>query len=137
MPLSKTAEKVMNLAREVGDYYAAELPKWHPEYPIIRVDEKNPPSPAAEKKLLKFLRSLPEEEIYRLLLVMYLGRGDFAVDELTENYAGLKDAISEPEYAVAQMMGRGPLADYLCDGLEELRKHQIDVDNLPLKKVAR
>jgi len=36
---------------------------------------------------------------------------------------------------VAGVMDKATLADELSDGLEELRKHKINVDKLPLKKV--
>ena len=51
-------------------------------------------------------------------------------------YESLKDTVGEPEDAASQMMMyKATLADELSDGLEELRKHKINVDKMPLKKV--
>ncbi len=49
------------------------------------------------------------------------------------NYETLT-AFGNSGYGVSELMHNVPLADYLLDGLEELRKHKIDVDKLPLTK---
>ena len=93
-------------------------------------------SPPEEKELRDFLTTLSEDRIYPLILILYLGRGDFGTDDLARHFEGLKGTIGDPEDAASQMMMyKATLADELSDGLEELRKHKIDVDNLPLKKV--
>lgn len=135
MTLSETTRKVIDLAREVRDYYATELPKWHPDYPVVHLHEESAPPPPAESELRSLLTSLPDAMIYQLLLIMYLGRGDLGTEDLAATYEDLKDSFAKPEYAVSQMIGKAPLADYLSDGLEELRRHKIDVDKMPLKKV--
>jgi hypothetical protein len=134
MNLSEAAARVIALARKVREYYDAEMPKWHPNYPVVGLDEEGPPPPPEEKELRDFLTALSDELVYQLILIMYLGRGDFQVDDLQGYYDMLKNKFDEPEYAVSQMMGKAPLADYLLDGLEEIRKHRINVDKLPLKK---
>jgi len=123
MNLSEAANRVIDLARKVREYYDTELPKRHPNYPLVGLEE-----------LRAFLATLPEEMIYRLILLMYLGRGDFAPDELAEYYESMKPPFGGPEHAVSQMMDQAPLADYLLDGLEELRKQNINADRMPLKK---
>ncbi len=46
------------------------------------------------------------------------------------------ETVGDPGNAVFEMMVfKGTLAEALNDGLEELRKHKINVDKLPLKKV--
>jgi hypothetical protein len=135
MTLLEAAHKVIALAREVRDYYAAELPKRHRHYPLVDLDEESPPAPSAERELRAFLSSLPEETVYQLILIMYLGRGDFGVDDLAGYYKALNGTFGDREHAVSQMTDKAPLADYLSDGLEELRKHRIDVNKMPLKKV--
>jgi hypothetical protein len=64
---------------------------------------------------------------------MYLGRGDFGADDLPGNYEALKQTFGQPEWAASQMMEKAPLADYLSDGLSELKRHRIPVDDLPLE----
>lgn len=137
MSVSSAAREVIALAREVRDYYAAELPKWHPDYPLVRADEKSAPSPPAEAKLRSLLRSLSGEAVCQLLLIMYLGRGDFGVDDLAEAYAEIKRTIGKPENAISQMLNKAPLADYLSDGLAALFQDEIDADNLPLKAASQ
>ncbi|MFI5457903.1 MAG: DUF3775 domain-containing protein [Isosphaerales bacterium] len=135
MTLSEAAHKVIDLARKVRDYYATELPKRHPHYPLVGLDEESAPSPPAEKELRAFLASLSEEMVYQLMLIMYLGRGDFGVEDLAGYYEALKGTLGDPEHAASQMTDKAPLGDYLSDGLQELREHKIDVDKMPLKRV--
>jgi Protein of unknown function (DUF3775) len=134
MTLLEAARKVIGLAREVHDYYAAELPRRHRHYPLVSADEESAPPPPAEKELRAFLSSLPEDTLYQLILIMYLGRGDFGVDDLAGYYQTLKGTFGDPEQVASQMTDKAPLADYLSDGLEELRKQRIDVNRMPLKK---
>jgi hypothetical protein len=133
MKLSEAANRVIDLARKVRDYYAAELPKWHPNYPLVQPDEKEGPAPPEETDLRDFLNSLPHDQVYQLALIMYLGRGDFDTNDLPANYEALKTTFSDPKHAASQMMEKAPLADYLEDGIRELREHKIKVDKLPLK----
>ena len=75
MKLSEAPKRVITLARKIRRYYDVELPKWYPDYPVINPAQEGPPLPKEEGELSNFLRSLPAETIYRLLLIMYLGRG--------------------------------------------------------------
>jgi hypothetical protein len=135
MSLSEAAKRVIDLARKVREYYTTELPKRHPNYPLVGPDEQTAPPPPEEKELRNYLGTLSDEMISQLILIMYLGRGDFGMEELPGYYEALRGTFGDPEHAAAQMMDKAPLADYLSDGLEELRKHKIDVDKMPLKKV--
>lgn len=48
----------------------------------------------------------------------------------------LKGLVGDSEQALSELMWTTPtLADELSDGLEDLRKHKINVDKMPLKKV--
>jgi hypothetical protein len=134
MNLSEVANRTIELARKVYDYYTAELPKVHPNYPLVGPDDGTALPPPEEKELHDFLANLSEDMFYRLMLIMYLGRGDFGMDKLGEYFEELKGAFGDPPHAASHMIHQAPLADYLADGLEELRKHKINVDKLPLKK---
>jgi hypothetical protein len=134
MKLSDAANKVIELSRKVRTYYDTELPKWHPNYPLVGADEEGPPPPPEQTELKEFLSGLPDEMIYQLTLIMYLGRGDYGTEDLSESYNTLKQTFADPKHAVTQMMEKAPLADYLADGLEELRRQNINVDRMPLKK---
>src|ERR1043165_5558853 len=130
MKLSQAAERVIALARKVRKYYDTELPKRYPDYPIIDPAQEGPPPPKEERELRNFLRSLPSETIYRLMLVMCLGREDFGTDDLRGSYEALKHTFGKPELAASRMIATTPLAAYLSDGLLELKRHRIPVDNL-------
>jgi hypothetical protein len=136
MKLSEAAQRVITLARKVRRYYDTELPKWYPDYPVVSPAEEGPPPPKEERELRNFLRSLPSETIYRLLLVMHLGRGDFGTDDLPGSYEALKQTFGKPEWAASQMMQKAPLAEYLSDGLSELKRQRIPVDDLPLQDMT-
>jgi hypothetical protein len=136
MNFSEVLNRVIVLAGKVRDYYDTELPKRFPRYPLIDGNEEDVPPPPEEKELSDFLATLSDDMIYQLILIQYLGRLDFGVDDLAKQYDGLKDTVGDPADAVAlMMMDKATLADELSDGLEELRKHKINVDKMPLKKV--
>ncbi len=135
MKLSEALHRVIDLAGKVRDYYDAELPKRHRKYPLISAGEETAPPPPEEMELKRFFSTLSDDMILQLLLIMYLGRQDFGVDELAENFETFKREYTEVEYAKLEMLRRpATLADHLSDGLEELRRHKINVDKLPPKK---
>lgn len=136
MKLSETAKEVIALAEAIRNYWDAELPKRHPDYPLVHPGEDSGPPPPEEKKLRDFLASLPEEAIYQLALIMHLGRGDFGTDNLARHYEALKRTFGKSERAASQMMEKAPLAGYLADGLAELKKSGIDVDHLTFASVS-
>jgi hypothetical protein len=61
---------------------------------------------------------------------MYLGRGDFDAIELESTAQDLARAFPDRERVIRQVMAKGPLADYLEDGLGKLAVLGIDVDDL-------
>jgi hypothetical protein len=135
MKLSEAASKVIELARKVREYYDAELPKWHPSYPLVGADDGIAPPPPEEKELKDFLATLSDEIVYQLLMLMDLGRGDIGTDHLADYYADPVNTLGDREHAASEMFHQVALADQLLDGLEELRRHKINVDKMPLKKV--
>ncbi|HEV7223076.1 MAG TPA: DUF3775 domain-containing protein [Pirellulales bacterium] len=132
MNLSEIAKHAIGLAETIQTYWAVELPKRHREYPIVHKGESSGPSPPEEKELSDFLSNLPGDLVYKLILIMYLGRGDFDARELPEQYEAMKETFKTPEAATSQLLGNAPLAEYLSDGLAELAKNGIDVDNMTL-----
>src|SRR5436190_986922 len=123
MKLSAAANKVIELSQKIREFYDAELPKRFPNYPLVDREAQSIPPPPEERELRKFLATLSEDTICQLMLIMYLGRGDFGADDLAENYEALNGAFGDSNLAVSQMMDKAPLADYLSDGLEALRQH--------------
>jgi hypothetical protein len=139
MKVSEAAKRVIDLSRKIHDYYEVELPKYYPNYPLVEpedVEEDKVPSPPEEKELRDFLASLPEETIYQLILIMHLGRYECSTKNLAAHYDSLKELVGNAEQVRFEMMDlKGVLADQLSDGLEELSKHGLNVDKLPLKKL--
>ncbi|MCI0379917.1 MAG: DUF3775 domain-containing protein [Gemmataceae bacterium] len=130
MKLSETAQKVIALAEAIRKYWETELPKRHRDYPLIRAGEDSGPPPPEEKKLKNLLEKLPNNDIYKLALIMFLGRGDFGTDELPAKYKALTETFGKPEQAASRLIAKGALADYLNDGLVQLKKNAIDIDDL-------
>ncbi len=131
--LSEVVQEVIRLAERIRVYWDTELPKRHPDYPIVNPGEDSGPPPPEEAQLRKLLMKLPAEMIYKLVLIMYLGRDDFDTRDLAEQFREIKDDFPKSEWAVSQMMAKAPLADYLIDGLAKLSQDQIDVDRIPRK----
>ena len=117
MSFLDTVHRVIDLARQTNEYYDAELPKYHRDYPLIRPGEVGPPPPRAEAELEAFMGSLPSDSIYRLMALMYLGRGDFAADDLQAMQTDLKKTYPKRKQAIDQILSKGPLAKYLRQGL--------------------
>jgi hypothetical protein len=129
MKFSETINRVIALATAIRDYWDAELPKRHLHYPLISPGEDSGPPPPEEKQLSDFLASLPEDAIYQLALLMYLGQGAFGTEDLSRQYEKVRARFANPQQAASQMLGKAALADYLIDGMEELAKSGIGVDD--------
>jgi hypothetical protein len=130
MKLSTAANKVIKLAEAIQRYWERELPKRHPNYPFVNPGEEDGPPPPEEKKLRDLLASLPEEIVYKLALIAHLGPGALDTTDLEGRYEALRERYDTPADAAFRLMTMRPLADYLADGLAELKKHRIDVDKI-------
>lgn len=137
MNLSHTIKQIIDLAEAVQNYWDEELPKRHPSYPLVGIGEDSGPPPPEEKKLKELFSRLPEEAIYKVLLLMYLGRGDFDTADLSADYKALKRRYSKPEEAVAQMIEKASLAEYLTEGMAELNRNGFDIENLTLSGLVQ
>jgi hypothetical protein len=140
MNLSEAAKRVIELGRKVRAYYETELPKRFPNYPLVNPgddpDAPDVPPPPEEIQLQDFLATLSENMIYQLILLIYLGRGDFSSGDLAGYYAALKGTVGDREQVADYIMTfKATVADNLEDGLEELRKHKINVDKMQLQKI--
>lgn len=137
MNFSDALTRAIELAEARSDYWRVELPKRHPNYPLIDISEPpDPPGPPVQA-LEEFFKQLPAEIVYPLLLVMYIGRGDYGTDDLRERLAALKQQFAKPEFAVRQMLGKAPLAAYLADGRLQLQQQGINPDDVTASAVAR
>jgi len=130
MKLSEAVREVIRLGDASRAYWDRELPKHHPHYPVIRAGEDSAPPPPEDTQIQALLKSLPEDQLYALILLMYVGRGDFSAHHLLPAYETMKETFPSKDLAIAQMTEKKALAEYLTDAMEEIQKRHIDLDNL-------
>lgn len=136
MKLSEAVREIIRLGDASRAYWDRELPKHHPHYPKIRAGEDSGPPPPEDAQIQALLKSLPEDQLYTLILLMYVGRGDFSVDHLLPAYQTMKEMFPSKDLAIAQMTATRTLAEYLTDAMEEIHKRNIDLDSLKLTSAA-
>ena len=136
MKLSEAVREVIRLGDASRAYWDRELPKRHPKYPMIRAGEDSGPPPHEDAQIQALLKSLPEDYLYALILLMYVGRGDFSADHLLPAYQTMKETFPSKDLAIAQMTGKGTIAEYLTDAMEEIQKRHIDLDSLKFASAA-
>jgi hypothetical protein len=84
-----------------------------------------------ETELVSFLDSLPPATIYKLMAVMYLGRGDFETTaDLLSAYEHVSDNYSKRGQPVDALLEKTPLADYLIQARKELTAASVDIDTV-------
>lgn len=130
MKLSEVVRKVIRLGDASRAYWDRELPKHHPHYPVIGAGEDSAPPPPEDIQILALLKRLPEDQLYALALLTYVGRGDFSADDLLPAYQTMKEIFPSTDLAIAQITGKQALAEYLTDAMEEIEKRHIDLDSL-------
>jgi hypothetical protein len=88
---------------------------------------------AARRSLAKETRALmaklPAAEVYALMTLMYLGRGDFGIAGLLGSYVQISDTFVKPQRAIGQMLEK-PFGQYLAKGVSRLEQAQVDLDSL-------
>jgi hypothetical protein len=136
MKLSEAVREIIRLGDASRAYWDRELPKRHPHYPKVCAGEDSGPPPPEDAQIHELLESLPEDQLYALILLMYVGRGDFRADRLPPAYQTMKEMFPSKELAIAQMTGNGTLAEYLTDAMDEIQKRNIDLDSLKLTSTA-
>ena len=132
MKLSEVVGEVIRLDDTSRAYWDRELPKRHPHYPIIRAGEDSAPAPPEDAQIQALLKGLPDNQLYALILLTYVGRGDFSADDLLHGYENIKEAFPSRDLAIAQLKQNTTLAEYLTDAMEEIRKRRIELDKLEI-----
>ncbi len=128
--LRDVVDRAIVLADRARQYWSIELPKAHPQYPVVNLGEGEPAPPPEEQELRTLLEDLSSDEIYALVVLMSLGRGEFGLRDLPARQTEIRRTFDKPEWAVSQMVGKESLGDDLADGLEILRKNHISVESL-------
>jgi hypothetical protein len=136
MKLSEVVREIIRLGDASRAYWDRELPRRHPHYPKIGAGEDSGPPPPEDTQIQELLKRLPEDQLYALILLMYVGRGDFSADHLLRAYQTMKEIFPTEDLAIAQMTGNITLAEYLTDAIEELTKRHIDLDSLKFASTA-
>lgn len=94
------------------------------------------PPPPEDAQIESLLKGLPEDQLYSLMLLAYVGRGDFSVEHLRTAYQVIKETFPSTDLAIAQLTAEKALAEYLTDASDEIRKRHIDLDRLRLEGTA-
>jgi Protein of unknown function (DUF3775) len=136
MKLSEAVREIIRLGDASRAYWDRELPKYHPHYPLIRADEEPVPPAPEDSQIQALLKSLPEDQLYALILLTYVGRGDFRADDLLPAYQAMKETFPSKDLAIAQMTGEKTLAEYLTDAIEEIQKRHIDLDSIEFDRAV-
>ena len=130
MKLSEAVRKVIRLGDASRAYWDRELPRHHPHYPLIRAGEDSAPPPPEDAQIQTLLTGLPEDQLYAVALLTYVGRGDVTADRLIPAYRAIKESLPSKETAIAQITGQKTLGEYLADAIAEIQKRHIDLDRL-------
>lgn len=129
MMRSEAIRELIRLGELSHAYWAKELPRRHPKYPLVQVGEDSGPPPPEEKQIRDLLNTLSERDLYIILSLMYIGRGDFDLGHLRSAYARMREAFPDRTLVIDQMIGTSVLAEYLTDALDEVRERHIDLDS--------
>jgi hypothetical protein len=133
MKLSTVVHKVIDLGHAIADWCEEELPKRHPNYPIINEGEEPSPPPPQQKTLRELLESLPEDMVWKIALIRNIGQRGIDPRGLQRQYEEVRERYDDAAEAIALMSGHPALGDDVEDGLAELKKHKIDVDKWNFK----
>ncbi len=136
MKLSEAVSEVIRLGDASRAYWDTELPRRHPHYPVIRSGEDSGPPPPENARMQALLKSLPEDQLYKLLMLVYVGRGDFAATPLSSAFQSMKESFPNKDMAVAHMIGMNAIAEYLRDAVDEIHRRKMDVDTLEFASTA-
>lgn len=134
MKLSEAVREVIRLGDVSRAYWDRELPKHHPHYPLVRDGEEPVPPSPEDLQIQSLLEGLPKDQLYALVLLMYVGRGHYRADDLPTAYQTMKEALPSRAVAITHLMDCKTLAENLRDALEEIRKRHIDLDRVRFEK---
>lgn len=129
MNRSEALKELIRLGEGSRAYWDREFPKRHPKWPLVQTGEDSGPPPPEDAEILNLLRSLPEEDLFLLCLLMYVGRGDFDIDHLKPGYRSVREELPSRELVIDQMLGKRALSEYLTDAWDEVQKRKIDLDS--------
>ncbi len=137
MKLSKSLPEILRLARGIQTYWEQELPKRHPNYPIVNAGEDSGPPPPETAQLEALLEKYTDEQVYALVFLVYVGLGSFHANDSERGFNKLHEAFPHKAEAVSLLLNENPLADILEDGISLLEQEGLDIDSLYLTPVTQ
>src|SRR5437868_5268727 len=117
MKLSEIVREVISMARAAN---AARMTSSEVDWPVVTSGSIQPiessgsgrqahkPRPVEVTRLREFLEGQPAGVVYLLTAIMYLGRGDFRVGELMDEFADMAETFGSPKLAAKQMLEKVP-----------------------------
>lgn len=131
MKLSHLIHNVCRLASAASAFNAAELKKRFPGKTLLTLaDLTDLPTAPQKKELRQLLHAQSPANLYMLLTLWRLGRGDFPPDcDLLDEYLEASDCFPNVQAVVNYLMGKH-LTRYFDAALRQLKESAIDVDKL-------
>lgn len=127
MKPTEVLPKIIRLGEASQEYWDGELPKHHPNYPLIDdSSETSPRRPPMDDEIESILSKLPEDQLYAVASLMYLGRGDFGSDRFSETCHEVRGKFPSTSVAIRHIMAK-PLAEYLADAMESAENNHINI----------
>ena len=130
MKLSELTARVIDLATAIRDYWEVELPKRHPDYPLVRPGDGDGPPPPEQAELEGLLAGLGDDEVFALALTMRAGWGGVPLDDLQQAFQLTRDWFGDRGSAEAVLADTPALADNLTRGVARLTRNGVSVDGL-------
>jgi hypothetical protein len=78
---------------------------------VILAEERSAPPPPEDARIQALLNSLPEEQLYAVALLTYVGRGDFTVDRVIPAYQTIGSADAEGNSPAVSSLGLGQVTE--------------------------
>ena len=131
MPFTDMLRRVIELSTAIREYWETELPKRHPNYPIVGTegDDDGPPPPESAD-LQSLFQTLGVAEVSSLLAIIDLGRKRWKPAELTDRARTFAAKMSDTEPWISRLMDDYSLAENLQNGLDLLSRKGVDIDTL-------
>lgn len=127
--LSSSLDRAITLASDATKYWEVELSDAHPLFPLTGPKDKKVPPPKEQAELEKLLKSLPAEDVFKLVALMYLGRGDFDVPDLPDQLEELKTTFESVDLAIDQMLDKFTLGEFLAEARSCLNVEKVSLDD--------
>ena len=128
MKLSDAIRRASELSEAINTYWLRESPKRHPRYPLIYPGEEPPPPPPEEAELEAFLRSLPLEDLHRMITVSAVGQYTVRPRAFATGVEQAGQQYPDSFTAALHLASTGLLHEMFADGLEKLRKAGVDIE---------